>query len=167
MSDINDFALQQAEAAAARLWAYGSAPFPIANGAVIQAYVESDVTETVIAFAIHARRILDNKAIRAKLILDEPFRHWSPTKGLTKVSDLRDALNRIVHATEFTVGFERLPESAAKIDGGAIGVIYLETKTDKRDNPLIDVFALASCFFHKVLPLVRPPKRRNGAKLVP
>jgi hypothetical protein len=166
MGDINEFALQQAEAAAARLWAFGSAPFPLANGAIIQDYVERDVTETAIAFAIHTRRILDNKAAGARLTLDEPFRHWSPEKGLTKVPDLRDALNRIVHATDFTVGFERLPDSASKIEGGAIGVIYLKTKTDKRDEALIDVFALASCFFHKVLPMVRPPSPASGPPLI-
>ena len=162
MGDINDFALQQAQAAAARLWAFGSAPFPFTNGAIIQEYVERDVTEAAIAFAIHARRILDNAAAGAKFPLDEPFRHWSPEKGLTKVSDLRDALNRIVHATEFKVGFERLPDGASRIEGGAIGVIYLKTRTDKRHEALIDVFALASCFFHKVLAMVRPPSPASG-----
>lgn len=123
MADINEFALQQAEAAAARLWAFGSAPFPLANGAIIQSHIEQSVTDTAIAFAIHVRRILDNRAIRTKFTLDDPFRIWSPAHGLTKVVVLRDALNRIVHATEFQVGFERLPDDAAKIAGGAIGVI--------------------------------------------
>ena len=160
MRNIDDFAPQQAEAAAARLWAFGSSPYPFVNGAVIQNHVEMDVTDTAITFAIHMRRVLDNKAVRTKFALDEPFSHWTPSKGLTKVQDLRDALNRIVHAVEFTVGFERLPDNAAKITGGAIGVFYLRTRTDKREDALIDVFALASCFFHKVLPVVRPP---NGA----
>jgi hypothetical protein len=31
MADINEFALQQAEAAAAKMWAFGSAPFPLAS----------------------------------------------------------------------------------------------------------------------------------------
>lgn len=157
MADINKFALQQAEAAAAKLLAFGSAPFPLANGAAIQSHIEHSVTDTAIAFAIHVRRILDNKAIRTKFTLDEPFRHWSPANRLTKVADLRSALNRIVHATEFEVGFERLPDEAAKIAGGAVGVIYLPTKTDQREEALIDVFALASCFFHQVLPVVQPP----------
>jgi hypothetical protein len=77
------------------------------------------------------------------------------------VNVLRDALNRIIHATEFKVGFERLPDDALRIPGGAIGVIYLSTRTDQRDEALIDVFAPASCFFHRVLPelhvLDRPP----------
>jgi len=165
MGDINEFALQQAEAAAARLWAFGSAPFPLANGAVIQSHIEQEVTETAIAFAIHVRRILDNKAVRAKFILDMPFRHWSPANGVAKVPVLRDALNRIVHPTEFQVGFERLPDDASKISGGAIGVVYLRTKTDQRDEALIDVFALASCFFYEVLPALRPPagSRESGA----
>ncbi len=157
MADINQFALQQAEAAAAKLWALGSAPFPLANGALIQSHIEQAVTDTAITFAIHVRRLLDNRDIRTRFTLDEPFRHWSPTRGLTKVALLRDALNRIVHATEFEVGFERLPENAAKIEGGAIGVIYLRTKTDQREEALIDVFALASSFFHQVLPALRPP----------
>lgn len=155
INDINEFALQRAEAAAAILWAFGSAPFPLANGAIIQHHIEQEVTDTAIAFAIHVRRILDNRAIRTKFTLDEPFRHWSPARGLTKVPDLREALNRVVHATEFEVGFERLPDAASRISGGAIGVIYLRTRTDKREEALIDVFALASCFFHQVLPALR------------
>jgi hypothetical protein len=95
---------------------------------------------------------LDYKFKRTKFVLDEPFRIWSPAKGLNKVNLLRDALNRIIHATEFKVGFEKLPGDASKIEGGAIGVIYLSTRTDQREEALIDVFALASCFFHKVLP---------------
>jgi hypothetical protein len=157
MNDINHFALQQAEATAARLWAFGSAPFPIINGATIQSHVEQAVTDTAVAFAIHVRRLLDNHGIRTKFALNEPFWHWTPTRGLTKVAFLRDALNRIVHATDFMVGFERLPENGAKIKGGAISVLYLKTKTDQRDEALIDVFALASCFFHQVLPVLRPP----------
>ena len=85
---------------------------------------------------------------------------------MTKVVVLRDALNRIVHATEFQVGFERLPDDAAKIAGGAIGVIYLRTKTDQREEALIDVFALASCFFHQVLPVLRPPKGSSKSEAV-
>lgn len=157
INGINEFALQRAEAAAAGLWAFGSAPFPRANGAIIQRHIDQEVTDTAIAFAIHVRRILDNRAIRTKFTLNEPFRLWSPARGLTKVTDLREALNRIVHATEFEVGFDQLPDAASEISGGAIGVIYLRTKTDKREEALIDVFALASCFFPQLLPAVRPP----------
>lgn len=155
MPGINEFARQQAEAAAARLWAFGSSPLPLANGAIIQGHIEQSVTDTAIAFAIHCRRILDNNALRTKFVLNEPFRLWSPARGLNKVELLRDALNRIVHATEFEVGFERLPDHTADISGGAIGVIYLRTKTDQREDALIDVFALASCFFYQVLPALK------------
>ena len=162
MADINEFALQQAEASAAKLWAFGSAPFPLANGAIIQSHIEQAVTDTAIAFAIHVRRLLDNRDIRTRFELDEPFWHWSPTRGVPKVRLLRDALNRIVHATDFKVGFERLPENASKIEGGAISVLYLRTRTDQREEALIDVFALASCFFHQVLPVLRPQEGANA-----
>ena len=124
MTDINDFALQQAESAAARLWAFGSAPFPLANGVVIQRHIEHEVTETAIAFAIHVRRLLDNNKLKTKFQLNEPFRLWEPAAGLSRISDFRDALNRIVHATSFTVGFERLPDNSHQILSGAIGVIW-------------------------------------------
>lgn len=162
MADINEFALQQAEAAAAKLWAFGSAPFPIVNGAIIQSHIEQAVTDTAIAFAIHVRRLLDNRDIRDRFTLDEPFWHWSPTGNAPKVALLRDALNRIVHATNFEVGFERLPANASKIKGGAISVLYLRTKTDQREEALIDVFSLASCFFHQVLPALRPRTESNA-----
>jgi hypothetical protein len=162
MANINDFALFQAQIAATKLWAFGSAPFPIANGAIIQRHAEQAVTDTAISFAIHVRRLLDNRLISVQFELDEPFWDWSPTGGLLKVNQLRDALNRIVHATEFSVGFERLLDSATKIEGGAFCVLYLKTRTDQREDALIDVFALASCFFHKVLPAL--PVDANGNK---
>ena len=62
MGDINDFTLQRAESAAARLWAFGSAVFPLKRGgAILQSHIEQEVTDTAIAFAIHVRRLLDNK----------------------------------------------------------------------------------------------------------
>ncbi len=121
--------------------------------------IEQEVTNTAIVFAIHVRRILD-KAVRTKFALDEPFRIWSPTNGLINVNQLRDALNRIIHATEFKVGFEKLPGAASKIKGGAIGVIDLSTRTDQREEALIDVFALASCFYYQVLRELNLPDRR-------
>ena len=124
-----------------------AAPFPIANGAVIQSYIEQAVTDTAIAFAIHVRRLLDKRDIRTRFTLNEPFWHWEPTGGASKVALLQDALIRIVHATDFEVGFERLPENTTRIAGGAICVLYLRTKTDQRDEALVDVFALASLFF--------------------
>jgi hypothetical protein len=85
---------------------------------------------------------------------------------LTKVNLLRDALNRIIHATQFSVGFEKLPGDASKIEGGAIGVIYLSTRTDQRDEALVDVFALASCFFHQVLPALNALGRPSTPEAV-
>ncbi len=153
MGDINSFALRQAEAAAAKLWALGSAPFPFktSSAGVIQSHIDMLVTETAIDFAIHVRRLLDNSGIGTKFALNEQFRRWSEHR-LPRVTDLRDALNHIVHATEFEVGFLPLPDNASSIRGGAIGVVYLRTRTDQREEADIDVFSLASCFFHQVLP---------------
>jgi hypothetical protein len=159
MADINEFALHEAEAAAAKLWALGSAPFPVAlpTAAIMQWHVDRLVTDTAIVFAIHVRRILDSNAVRTKFTLNEGFRHWVANR-LPRVDELRDALNRIIHATEFEVGFVQLPDNAANIKGGAMAVTYLRTRTDQREEALIDVFALASCFFHQVLPALQSPR---------
>lgn len=101
-------------------------------------------------------RRIDNNKVKTKFQLNEPFRRWEPATGLRKISDFRDALNRIVHATSFTVGFERLPDDSHKLSAGAIGVIWLETVTDQRERALLDVFSLASCFLHQVLPALMP-----------
>lgn len=151
MGDINLFALHSAEAAAAKLWALGSAPFPFktSTARILQNHIDWLVTETAIDFAIHVRRILDNSAVRTRFTLNEQFRHWTEHR-LPRVTDLREALNRIVHAKEFEAGFLPLPADAARIRGGAIAVTYLRTRTEQREEADIDVFSLAS-FFHQVL----------------
>jgi len=44
----------------------------------------------------------------------------------------------MIHATEFKGGFERLPDDASRIESGAIRVINLSTRTDERDEALLD-----------------------------
>jgi hypothetical protein len=166
MNDIDEFALGQAEAAAARLWALGTAVFPLAGGGGIQRHVNADVTETAISFAIHARRVLDNRLRGKKFQLNAPYRIWKPEKGLTKVQDLRFALNRIVHAVDFQVGFELLPSKGSKGGGDTIGVIYLKTRTDEQEAALIDIFAMASCFFFDVLPALSSSGDSREAAIV-
>jgi hypothetical protein len=167
MGDINSFALQQAEAAAAKLWAFGTAPFPLAlaNAVIIQNHIDMLVTDTAIDFAIHVRRILDNSGIRTRFTLDAQFRVWVEHR-LPRVADLRDALNRIVHATEFEVGFVRLADNPHNFEGGNFGVTYLRTRTDQRQDALIDVFALAWCFFHQILPELHALGRRSAPEPV-
>ena len=160
MGDINDFTLQRAESAAARLWAFGCAQFPFAGGAFFQRHIEQEVTDTAIAFAIHVRQALDNKHVGTEFLLGQPYRDWSPLPGLSKVKKLRDAVNRIIHATYFEVGFERVPDAETKIVGGAVEVIYLRTRTDRRKEALIGVFELAACFFYHVLPALQPTSGR-------
>ena len=48
MGDINSFAIQQAEVAAARLWAFGSALYPISGGALIQRHIEQEDRKSVV-----------------------------------------------------------------------------------------------------------------------
>jgi len=68
------------------------------------------------------------------------------------VSDLWDALNRIIHAQKLQVGFEKLPKEMEVIVGGACVVPYIQAETDRRKLAFIDPFALAHAFLYDVFP---------------
>lgn len=66
--------------------------------------------------------------------------------------DIRDALNRIIHAQQLQVGFEELPAKISVIDGGALVVPYVKASTDRKKLAFIDPFALSHAFLYRALP---------------
>ena len=117
MGDINSFALQQAEAAAAKLWAFGTAPFPLSLAArLIQRHVDrwSPIPQLTLQFMFGAFWITrhSHQIRRSMQSFGVGFQH-----RLTKVAISGTLLNRIVHATEFEVGFVRLPDNARRLRG--------------------------------------------------
>ncbi len=64
------------------------------------------------------------------------------------VSNLRDALNRIIHAQKLVVGFEQLLPQVSVIDGRALVVPYIQAATDRKKLAFIDPFALSDAFLY-------------------
>lgn len=50
------------------------------------------------------------------------------------------------------MGFERLPDNASVIDGGAIVVPYIQAETDRKELAFIDPFSLSHAYLNGVLP---------------
>lgn len=87
-----------------------------------------------------------------KFHLSQPRYIWKPTDNGEIVTDLRDALNRIVHAKKLNVGFLGFPAKLSDIDGGAIVIPYVKAETDRRVEAFIDPFALSHAFLYFVYP---------------
>ena len=66
----------------------------------------------------------------------------------TIVQDLRDALNRVVHARILHVGFEKLPAELSVIDGGSVVIPYLRVETDRKPLSFVDPFAVAHALLY-------------------
>jgi len=84
--------------------------------------------------------------------LAQPRWLWKPSDNGEIVNDLRDALNRIVHAKKLDVGFLGVPTELSDIDGGSLVIPYVKVETDRRAEAYIDPFALSHVFLYFVYP---------------
>jgi hypothetical protein len=151
MEVITHHSLRRAGEEAVRLWALASAQYPKSHASILE-IAAADMIETVSVFALNARRSLEILPPNMKFALAQPRWQWSPTAGGEVVQDLRDALNRVIHAQRLQVGFEELPSQMAVVDGGALVIPYVQAATDRKELSFIDPFALSHAFLHSVLP---------------
>lgn len=138
---------------AVRMWALASTQYPRQNKLILN-IVTRDVIETVSAFALNARRALEELPPGNRFSLDQPRWKWTPSTEGELVSDLWDALNRIIHARKLDIGFEELPEQMSIINEGAVVVPYVRARTDRKSLAFIDAFALAHSFLYKAYPML-------------
>ena len=149
---------------AVRLWALASAQYPRQHGLILDVATAA-IIEVASSFALNARRALEVLPCSKKFQLTQARWQWAPSRDGEVVSDLWDALNRIIHAQKLQVGIEKLPREMEVIEGGACVVPYIQAETDRRKLAFIDPFALAHAFLYGVFPeLVAfeqnlPPKR--------
>jgi hypothetical protein len=159
MEPITYHSLDRAGEEAVRLWALASAQYPKQHTLVLKIAAAS-IIEAVSAFALNARRAMELLPFTERIMLTQPRWSWQPVPGAEVVDDLRDALNRIVHARSLEVGFEDLPRHLSAIDGGAVVVPYVRAATDRRPRAMIDPFALSHAFLYQALPKLTVPKGR-------
>jgi hypothetical protein len=138
------------------LWSFASTQFPKNNSLLIE---EASVCmiEVISTFALNARRVLEYLKNRPIFLLSQKRWRWEPTKKGEVVSELWDALNRIIHAKRLVVGFESLPDNISVIDGGAVVILYIQAETDRRELAFIDPFALAHAYLYEVYSLMFKP----------
>lgn len=151
MEPVTEHSLHRAADEAVRLWALASAQYPKSHPLIIQVATTAFV-EVVSTFALNARRALEVLPPGVKFPLAQPRWNWAPKSDGELVKDLRDALNRIIHAQQLQVGFEELPAKVAVIDGGALVVPYVRAATDRKKLAFIDPFALSHAFLYGALP---------------
>ena len=151
MEPITEHSLHRAADEAVRLWALASAQYPKSHELIVQVATTA-IVEVVSTFALNARRALEVLPPSLKFPLAQPRWSWTPKSDGELVSDLWDALNRIIHAQQLKVGFEELPANVAVIDGGAFVVPYVKAATDRRKLAFIDPFALSHAFLYGALP---------------
>lgn len=151
MEVITHHSIDRASHEAVKLWALASAQYPQQNQLILDLTAAS-IIETVSVFALNARRSLEILPKGKKFALIQPRWQWEPISNSEKVHDLWDALNRIIHAQELKVGFEKLPPNMAVMDGGALIVPYIQARTDRKTLAFIDVFSLSHAFLYNALP---------------
>ena len=151
MQKIAAHSAQKATDEGVRLWALASAQFPVRHGLILDA-AETAIIEVISSFALNARRAMETLPGKERYELTQPRWKWDTKDGDEVVRELRDALNRIIHAQQLEVRFVKLPPSVSVIDGGAVVVPFLHARTDRKSTACIDPFALAHVYLYKVLP---------------
>jgi hypothetical protein len=148
---ISQHSISRAADEAVKLWALASAQYPKGHDPILN-LATGIILEVVSVFALNARRALDILPKGEKFRLAQPRWQWTPRNDSELVDDLRDALNRIIHAQKLNVGFEELPPHMAVISGGALVVPYVQASTDQRKLAYIDPFALSHSFLYGAFP---------------
>ncbi len=151
MEPVTAHSLTRASDEAVRLWALASSQYPKSHALIIE-ITTTAIVESVSTFALNARRALEALPTGVKFPLTQPRWKWAPAADGEVVSDLWDALNRIIHAQKLQVGFEQLPTDVAVIEGGSLVVPYVKAATDRKKLAFIDPFALSHAFLYGALP---------------
>ena len=153
MEAIKKHSAARAAEEAVVLWSLASTQFP-KNFPSFLEEASACMIEVVSAFALNARRMIESLENRPKFLLSQKRWRWKPTKKGELVSELWDALNRIIHAKKLLIGFEPLPDNISVIDGGAVVIPYIQAETDRRELAFIDPFACAHAYLYEVYPLL-------------
>ena len=133
----------EAEKCAFRLVAYSSAIFPNLNEQSSSVYV--DIADIAVLFAINARRCLDMQKSDPEIT----FQRWSYEHHESRVyeTNLRRALNGIIHAEDVTVSFNDSPEILYDDADNKI-CPFLSYKTDRYPKTFVDIFGMAWAFLN-------------------
>lgn len=161
MEPIIEQSIDQAKRKAVKVWAFTSGQYPLMGGRDMQIVLDGEIVKALSAFAANARRSMGSMDIEEKFPLKKRRWMWEPSDDEgEKVGDLKDALNRIIHARKMEVGFENVPSNESLVDSGAICVPYVRAETDRFPNAFIDLFSISYAYLFEVAPKL---STRNSA----
>ena len=154
--------IDRASDEAVKLWALASTQYPKDHGLILDA-ATSTIIEVVSAFALNARRSLEVVPPSVRFALKPSRWNLAPAPDAERVGDLRDALNRIIHAQELRVAFVPLPDALSVLEGGALVFPYVQAATDRKTLAFIDPFAMAHAFLYAAFPKLTAVVRKTSA----
>ncbi len=114
--------------------------------------------DSVTEFATNGRREMEAYELKKNVYLKEPRWDREPTKKHDKVGELREALNRIIHAQQLEVGFENSSAKASWMGGEGVVITYVLARTDRKELSYLDLFAMAHAWLFQVLVAIHPTK---------
>ena len=162
MKIVTLHSFRRANEEATLLWALSSTQYPLLNEA-IQNEATAQMIESLGSFALNTRRVLEQLPKSSNFMLMQGRWNWKPMTDMKQEIRMWDALNLIIHSNDLEVGFERLPDEAAHVIGGALVIPYVLCKTDRRQKTYIDPFALSHSFFYQVREVFLKSQGQNGA----
>jgi hypothetical protein len=160
MKFITHHSISRASDDAATLWALASAHYPKSHSRFLD-IATTHVIEKASSFALNARRSMEVLDNNKSYKLKQPRWRWNPEGHGDLVDNFREACNRIVHAQEFQVGFEDLPDCEGFIKNGSQVIPYIRAETDYKELAFIDPFALSYSFLYEVLPDLEQAKKKK------
>lgn len=152
---IAELHLAQARNGALRLFCTSSAIFPDEwGGSIVNESLHIDLT----SFALHARRVSELcgfSQMKFAGVATTRFRISDPP-DLVLIADYNEALNRLVHARRFIVGYAVWDGTKIWLNSANDKVVsYVAVETDRRPRANLSVFGLATCFLSEVLIAVK------------
>lgn len=152
---ITELHLAEARRRALRLFCTSSAIFPDEwGGGIVNDALHVDLT----IFALHARRVSELcgfSQTKFTGVATTRFRITDPP-DLVLIADYNDALNRLVHARRFIVGYAVWDGAKVWLNSANDKVVsYVAVETDRRPRANLSVFGLATCFLSEVLIAVK------------
>ena len=148
---MHDPIIQQSAARAATsaavIWAMSTAQYPWPRLLIINE-IEAAIIDEVSTFAVNARRAMDALPPPRTRYALTPRRDppWEGAERGVPVTALREALDRVVHASRLTVNFHVLKPQESTIEYGAALLTSLAIETDRRAVAHVDPLAMADAY---------------------
>lgn len=151
MEAVTRLSLGRAVEEAVTLWSLCSTQWPPSHQ-LVSAHATSQMLEALSSFSLNARRALE---VFPELnpTLSHSRWNWQPKDhSAVIVQNLRNALDRVIHAKKLIICFDSVPAELSVMDGGTVAITAVRIETDRREMAYVDPFSMAFAFIYEALP---------------